>query len=400
MITYIKSTGLHAQAGRTVDTFPSGLVRVVQTYIGLTANASAHRAALAIGNDMPDGNSTPCIDGLKIFPEVPEKRREDGMTEYVVTAYGRCNTTGNKSFSKTLGELSVIYGVNESIPQLANGTTYSTHISVQNDQVIWSFVRPQGATPDVQISEDLHSYTLAGSTSVLLSDFFARTGYNTASPSIAPIDSTTIVADKKIALAQSTNFGAYDEWKVVWTANPTGSLNFGYYYRIHPPAQKTFEANIIVGDGQRHEYQAELLFFDGSAVSNNGNGFAVALSKIESLHITQPARTSIPVGIETATYRGGLVQWQANGSFRYAGPQATRPPGQPGSASATWTNSGFTWTARFVETITDSVGTYDIYTWQLADSYDVMECTLTNELGQESQFSIHIKLTDPQYPAP
>lgn len=88
------ATALIAQPGRSVSTFPSGLVRVDQTYLGLTANASTHRAILAVGNDMPDGDSSPCIDGLKIFPEVQEVRREDGFTEYKVCAYGRINTHG------------------------------------------------------------------------------------------------------------------------------------------------------------------------------------------------------------------------------------------------------------------------------------------------------------------
>ena len=87
------ATGLIAQPGRAVNTFPSGLVRVDQTYLGLTANATAHRAILAVGNDMPDGDTSPCIDGLKIFPEAQERRREDGFTEYIVSAYGRLKST-------------------------------------------------------------------------------------------------------------------------------------------------------------------------------------------------------------------------------------------------------------------------------------------------------------------
>jgi hypothetical protein len=93
------ATDLIAQPGRAVNTFPSGLVRVDQTYLGLTANATAHRATLAVGNNMPDGDTSPCIDGLKIFPEVQERRREDGWTEYIVSAYGRVNLTGNVVFN-------------------------------------------------------------------------------------------------------------------------------------------------------------------------------------------------------------------------------------------------------------------------------------------------------------
>lgn len=88
------ATGLIAQPGRAVNTFPSGLVRVDQTYLGRTALASTHRALLAVGNDMPDGDTSPCIDGLKIFPEVQERRREDGFTEYLVSAFGRTAAPG------------------------------------------------------------------------------------------------------------------------------------------------------------------------------------------------------------------------------------------------------------------------------------------------------------------
>jgi len=102
------SSGLIPQPGRAVNTFPSGLVRVDQTYLGLTSNAATHRAILAVGNDMPDGDTAPCIDGLKIFPEAQERRREDGFTEYIVSAYGRASSTGqnNSALKKvTFGEI-------------------------------------------------------------------------------------------------------------------------------------------------------------------------------------------------------------------------------------------------------------------------------------------------------
>jgi hypothetical protein len=106
---YKSTSGLIAQPGRAVSTFPSGLVRVEQTYLGLTANAAANRAALAVGNNMPDGDSSPCIDGLKIFPEVQERRREDGFTEYQVCAYGRCNSTGTRSESALITTVGVYH---------------------------------------------------------------------------------------------------------------------------------------------------------------------------------------------------------------------------------------------------------------------------------------------------
>lgn len=101
MIFIANPTALIPQPGRAVNTFPSGLVRVDQTYLGLTSQATTHRATLAVGNDMPDGDSSPCIDGLKIFPEVQERRREDGFTEYIVSAYGRAKSTATIERSLT-----------------------------------------------------------------------------------------------------------------------------------------------------------------------------------------------------------------------------------------------------------------------------------------------------------
>ncbi len=47
---------------------------------------------LAIGNPLPDGDNSPAIDGLSIFPASDENRRGDGFTEFNVSAYGRVST--------------------------------------------------------------------------------------------------------------------------------------------------------------------------------------------------------------------------------------------------------------------------------------------------------------------
>jgi hypothetical protein len=107
---YKSTSALIAQPGRAVNTFPSGLVRVDQVYLGLTANAATHRATLAVGNNMPAGDSSPCIDGLKIFPEVQERRREDGWTEYIVSAYGRANSSYLESSNFEFARASSSFG--------------------------------------------------------------------------------------------------------------------------------------------------------------------------------------------------------------------------------------------------------------------------------------------------
>lgn len=87
--------GLYPTGQRTVTTFPSGLIRVDQSFACKTSVAPTHRATLAVGSNFP-GESYPAMDGLKIFPEPQEKRRDDGFTEFTVNSFGRLNYTGNQ----------------------------------------------------------------------------------------------------------------------------------------------------------------------------------------------------------------------------------------------------------------------------------------------------------------
>jgi hypothetical protein len=92
-IIYEKNAGeLIPQGGRSVSTFPSGLVRVDQTFICSTPNIATHRSDLKVGNDFP-GSSEPAIDGLYIYPEVQENRRGDGFSELIASGYGRTADT-------------------------------------------------------------------------------------------------------------------------------------------------------------------------------------------------------------------------------------------------------------------------------------------------------------------
>jgi hypothetical protein len=101
---YEKTAGaLIATPGRSVATFPSGLCRVDQTYVCATAHAATHRAALAVGNTIPDGNDTPSLEPLAIFPQVQEIERGDGFTEFKVSAYGQTTTQGSGTARKLSG---------------------------------------------------------------------------------------------------------------------------------------------------------------------------------------------------------------------------------------------------------------------------------------------------------
>lgn len=90
---YQQSIGaLTPQSGRSASTFSSGLVRVDRKFVCATVDAATHRSTLTVGNDMPDGNSVPAIDGLKIFPAPQEIERGDGFTDFIVSAYGRTSS--------------------------------------------------------------------------------------------------------------------------------------------------------------------------------------------------------------------------------------------------------------------------------------------------------------------
>jgi hypothetical protein len=87
------SSNLVQQGDRSVTTFPSGLLKVEQTFIGLTSNESSDRLTLQIGDPFPLDDS-PSIDGVFIFPATQETRDSSGFTTYKVSGYGRINENG------------------------------------------------------------------------------------------------------------------------------------------------------------------------------------------------------------------------------------------------------------------------------------------------------------------
>lgn len=203
-------TALIAQPGRAVNTFPSGLVRVDQTYLGLTSQATTHRATLAVGNNMPDGDSSPCIDGLKIFPEVQERRREDGFTEYIVSAYGRANATGSKNRPLVLvneysGYTYRSVQLNLTIP------TSSTTLPTPTDSISYTFSTPASWRA---VPANIHKI---GSGSVLILAGSAAYIYRPSELVDAYI--VLIVPPFSVSASSFTNYGVLDECVLTYEAN-------------------------------------------------------------------------------------------------------------------------------------------------------------------------------------
>jgi hypothetical protein len=219
---YKSTSGLIAQPGRSVSTFPSGLVRVDQTYLGLTANAATNRATLAVGNDMPDGDTAPCIDGLKIFPEAQERRREDGFTEYIVSAYGRANSTGKLSKSMDVSTVQVPTYLN--ITNLPTGTNNSTTpvqmaVVVATTAVTRSGVVPASAANSaIPLPSGDTSFTIISTTfdAIIAS---LKGLYPNAQFALGSLTGAISVTDELKAITRS-GFGSFDETTATRVGTP------------------------------------------------------------------------------------------------------------------------------------------------------------------------------------
>jgi hypothetical protein len=275
---YKSTSALIAQPGRAVNTFPSGLVRVDQIYLGLTANAATHRATLAVGNNMPDGDSSPCIDGLKIFPEVQERRREDGWTEYLVSAYGRLNATGSFDKKKKRGLVksravvtyqSNLFDGDENLT--SSGFAYVVNPDEQNainilgDVLTFKVVLPLNQIPSfVSPGNLIRRYNLENGQDItnkgyVLSDLYNSTrkddalagpagntlvpAYYTAvgGASFVPI---TITWSEGLISIESINYGSFDEYTLVWE-DAGGLIAFGNFNQNQIPDPAHIEVNGI-----------------------------------------------------------------------------------------------------------------------------------------------------------
>jgi hypothetical protein len=135
--------GLYPTGQRTVTTFPSGLIRVDQAFSCKTSAAATHRATLAVGEDFP-GDSYPAMDGLKIFPEPQEKRRDDGFTEFSVTSFGRVNDVGTSTDSFEYS--------GDGATRIKTKTSLKQYVDLNNDQSD-SILFPS-STPVISVSRE------------------------------------------------------------------------------------------------------------------------------------------------------------------------------------------------------------------------------------------------------
>lgn len=174
---------LIAQGDRTVSTFQSGLIRVDQSFMCATLDAASQRALLQVESNFPGGNE-PAIDGIYIYPDIQEKRQSDGFTEFIVSGYGRTQTTLQNEQIRTNTILTSARN-----PLAAPGTINTQLIYISNNIVSGYIVIEKNSGLDV---DDLGFAT----------DYFNR--YN--------IFPHTDDIQTRITSFDTTEYGLYVDW--------------------------------------------------------------------------------------------------------------------------------------------------------------------------------------------
>jgi len=387
------------QGDRLTKTFASGLCLIQQTYIAPKALATYD--AFNEGDAITDAQ--PCIDGAYIFPAPDYQDTGDGFIKCTVTAYGRVNTTGNKTFSKGLGEqgfYAVFISAVPIDPSLGGdrGTTnYS--VEVTTDFLVWKFVSAKNASPNVTISDDLKIYRLTGEElkSVQFSEFFSTVflaGIN--KPTKA--DFTT---PKKITRAENVNYGFFDEWTVAYKAQPT-NVSLGEWQHTIPPGPKEdYDPIIPVA-------QFPTRFELNRPISTNGAA-RLTLESVENIdspsfdwlqNFTGQPRTSIPLNNQSvSTYLGGQVRVESEGLYytpleiNFYRPEPIRinrevTPEGPDRI----TNGEFT----FERYLFSQVGEQNVFAWRLVSIHECFVVTYKNENNQSGHYNIGIIFSDPE----
>jgi hypothetical protein len=382
------------QGDRLVKTFPSGLCLIQQTYIAPKSLATYN--AFQEGDAITD--SQPCIDGAYIFPAPDYQDTGDGFMRCTVTAYGRVNSTGNKTFSKELG-VQGFYAYFTPVDGSAS-EQQAFSVDVTADKLIWKFVTLKTASPNVSISDSLKVYRLSGEDleTVQISEFFS-TAY------LAGLNKPTEVTfstPKQIVLAEAVNYGKFDEWTVAWKAN-TSSISLGSWQRTSAPSKpSSYNPIYSFAAPGPNVWPGQVQWND---VSRNGS-YAISLVGIKNINSpsgswnsSTPSKPIPTTNTPTATYLGGSAK--INGEqFFYTPPEFSGPaPVQVRNsnvppAPAVFQTGAFKYNRVLADVVSNSEGTTYHYKWVLEEILEVFEVTVKNENNQQSNYSIIIRFAN------
>jgi hypothetical protein len=196
--------------GRSVQTFPSGLVRVDRTYACRAEDVGRYRQQFAVGNPLPFDDGSPSIDQMSIFPEPQEERGDDGFVRFRVSAYGRVNTTGTVQSLFEEGTFTIIAS---SLLPPASQTNIFQQPCV-NQIAIASFVAPNTNEPINNLPRDipLRVYVRQGSQLVPIESVYAPGDVSDPSPTFGSITTrTSVTIENIIEDSPGTVFGIWKE---------------------------------------------------------------------------------------------------------------------------------------------------------------------------------------------
>lgn len=237
--TYHGTTDLIALPNRTVQTYPSGLVRVERSFVCRKAQAATYRRAIKVGEKMPLDDGAPAIDGLYIFPDPSEVVRDDGFVEFRVTAYGRTNKTGQQTAQAPIpgmldlnigfNSLNLSYDPSDSTSSKTELVYYKESIPIDTISVIYKFCIPANTRYENPNILDIGGVFLSGTDiSIFTQSYlnievfpFLNSGITPSTlERISPKFYSTIDAFTR------TNFGKFDEISVTYTPR-AGAIYFG-----------------------------------------------------------------------------------------------------------------------------------------------------------------------------
>ena len=260
--TYHGTSELIALPNRTVQTYPSGLVRVEQSFVCRNANAATYRNQLKAGGKMPNDDA-PAIDGLYIFPDAAQVARDDGFSEFRVTAYGRTNKTGQR-IRGPIGTRKIIFdaiisGANLSYDPNASNSSQTISNYVKSDYFYdvadagYRFCVP--ANEKIQQPTDIRSIGGAfvrGTDIDLFSQSFSAVEiFPTLNLGYVP-SPTQRISLPFFAVPfgfERTNFGSFDEISISYIIQ-TSNINFGSFFNdASPPAKVTLDSIRSLEDG-------------------------------------------------------------------------------------------------------------------------------------------------------
>lgn len=138
-------TDLKPQDAISIQNFPSGLVRVEQTFLCETQRSGILISTLSAGNILPSSGEI-ADEALYIYPQPSIVRRNDGFTEIRVTAYG------NKRINPPVVERSSVKSSYPQTRQVVGGDDVERTIKSINDIFIIKTVSQSDLGPASALS--------------------------------------------------------------------------------------------------------------------------------------------------------------------------------------------------------------------------------------------------------